>query len=952
MAGRPERTRRGLILLLFLLSGFSGLAYELIWTKQLSLIFGVTSGAITTVLAAFMGGLALGSALLGARADRSRRPLLFYGALELGIGATAFLLPYLFEAVNLVYVGLARWLPGHTPAFVVLRYLLCFVALLVPTTLMGGTLPAMSRFWVRERDRIGSGVGLLYGVNTIGGVLGTIAAGFLLLGTLGVALTTRVAVALNLLIGFVCIWLARQAPESPPEPKAERRPFGRLPSATLRASRVAPTATGRDTPSGVEGRPRATRRAAAHAPAWLLLVSYGVAGATSLAYEVLWTRVLIYFTGQTIYAFSTILACFLIGLALGSLALARPADRAKDRLVIFALLELAIGLSACYLLLIVGKLLPLATATQRHFSGAGEALPRFVVAFALMLVPTLLMGAVTPLLVRAYVSEVERLGKRLGSLYAANTVGCVLGSVAAGFALLPLLGAQRGVLAVAAVNVALGLLVLAWGQWRRPAKTLVGAVAIAALCVGIAVSRHPKAPIMYWSDAMHLQLDLLYYHEGSEASLAVLANPAGRRELNLNGDTTAAADYDDVVVHKMLAHVPMLLAQHPRKALVIGFGLGSTAWAISRYPLERVDCVELVAAEQQSAKYFASENKGILSEPRFHFLTQDGRNFLLTTNQRYDVISFNAINPSFSPYLYTQEFYQLCRSRLSPGGVVCAWVPTNMGRFPTLAATFRSVFPHVTLWFCNPFHAVLIATPGPLEIDLAEWTARLAQPEVKSDLAEVQLDDPVRLLSTLLLDEKSLASYSDSMAINRDDLPLVEFDTEVNPQIGLQNLGRMLGMRARPWEHVQGAAAGQARAALERYWGEFPAFAAAWGRTFSPHAFSEAITGYNEAVAQSPGDARVRYLRAMAMARLWIADPERSATPAARREAISLLEAGLQPDEMPAERFAARLRAVLGILYVQEGKMATAREQARLMHRTSPLALEQEMLLEAIGEAR
>ena len=906
-----------LILALFTLSGFAGLAYELIWTKKLSLIFGVTSGAITTVLAAFMGGLALGSALLGARADRCRRPLALYGALEVGIGISAFALPFVFDGLNGAYVSLARSLPHQTASFVFARYLLCFAVLLVPTVLMGGTLPVMSRFWVRERARIGAGVGVLYGANTLGGVLGTITAGFVLLRVLGLADTTRLAVSLNLLIGFLCIWIARSMPPlaEPAEPakQAQRRSDGEQ-----------------------------------QAPGWLLLFGFGVAGATSLAYEVLWTRMLIYFTGQTIYAFSTILAAFLIGLALGSFALARPADRMRDRLAFFGLLELGIGVSAAYLLLLIGRLLPLA-AKARDLLGGGEMLPRFAVAFAIMLVPTVLMGAVTPLIIRAYTREVSRLGGRLGILYAANTVGCVIGSVVAGFGILTWLGAQKGVLAVAVVNVALGIVALAWGRWRASAKAALGVVSVAALVGGMALSWHPRPPILYWSDFLNMHLGVLYYDEGPEASLTVVTNPAGRRELNLNGDTTAAADYDDVVVHKMLGHVPMLLAENPRKALVIGFGLGSTAWSIAQYPVDRVDCVELVPAERRAAQYFESENKGILSDPKFRFITQDGRNFLLTTNDRYDVISFNAINPSFSPYLYTREFYQLCRSRLNENGVVCAWVPTNMGRFTTLAATFRSVFPHVTLWYCNTFHAVLIATPEALKVDVRELAERMALPAVQRDLAEVQLQDPIRLMSTLLLDEAALAEYTEYAQVNSDDLPYVEFDTEIATPIGIRIVGEMLQRRSKPWEDAVGMTSEQ-RARLERYWQAFPRVAEGWGRAFVPGNYAQSVEAYGKAIATDPADPRPRYLRAMAMARAYLAQPEQFATPDARRRAITAIQAGLQPNEMPAERFAARARAALGLLYIEEGNPAKAREQAGLMYRITPQPEEQRMLLEAVGE--
>jgi spermidine synthase len=908
---------RALILLMFLLSGFAGLTYELIWTKKLSLIFGVTSAAISTVLAAFMGGLALGSAVLGPRADRSRRPLVLYGVLEVLIAASAFCLGYVFDGLNAAHVALARALPQGTWAFVIVRYLLCFAALLVPTALMGGTLPAISRAWVRQRERIGAGVGLLYGVNTMGGVLGTLTAGFLLLGTLGAADTTRVAVMLNLVAGVVCLWLGRAAAEGPAPTEKER-------------ARRRPSEDGDER------------------LATFLLWGYALAGATSLAYEVLWTRVLVYFTGQTIYAFSTILASFLIGLAVGSFALARAADKMRDRVGAFGLLELGVGLSAAYLLLVIGRLLPLSVSAGGWAPG-GEVGARFVTTFALMLIPTFLMGAVMPVVTRAYARDVGHLGGRLGALYAANTVGCVAGALVGGFVLLAWLGAQRGVLAVAVVNVALGLAALTWSKWKRSAKVAVGVLGLAALTAGLGMSWHPRAPIMYWSDFMHLGLQLLYYEEDSEASVAVLANPAGRRELNLNGDTTAAADYDDIVVHKMLGHVPMLLAERPRTALVIGFGLGVTAWSIWQYPVERIDCIELVPQEKETAEYFSADNGDILGRPRFRFVVGDGRNYLLTTKETYDVISFNAINPSFSPYLYTKEFYELCRRALRPGGVVCAWVPTNMGRFTTLARTFQAVFPNVTLWFCNPFHAILMATPERVQIDLDEWRERMAPPQVRADLEEVQLADPVRLLSTLALDEAALSELTEGAQVNTDDLPYVEFDVEIALPIGLHNVTQIMAVRARPWEKLVGSVTEETRARSERYRAESPALAEAWGTASMPGGSAAAIAQFDDAIRLNPEDPRPRYLRAMAVARAVISDPAAFSEAPARRKAVEALEAGLRPGEMAAERFAARGRAVLGLLYLQEGDLESAREQARLMYRFSPEPIEQLMLRQAVG---
>jgi len=866
-----------------------------------------------------MGGLALGSAVLGGRADRTRRPLALYGVLEVLIGVSALLIPFAFNGVNAVYVALARALPEHTWAFVALRYLLCFAVLLVPTALMGGSLPAITRAWVRKSEQIGAGVGVLYGANTLGGVLGVLGTGFLLLRLVGAANTTHLAVGINLLVGFVALWAARAMPAvseaAPPASEAEQ-----------------------------------SQSSAVGSPARFLLIAYGVAGATSLAYEVLWTRILVYFTGQTIYAFSTILASFLIGIALGSVAIARVSDRIRDRVAAFGLMELGIGISAAYLLLAIRYILPLSYQVRGVIPG-GEATARFAMSFALMLFPTFLMGAVMPIVARAYAGEVGRLGRRLGVLYAANTVGCVLGSLVAGFVLLAWIGAQRGVLVVSVVNVLLGLGILLWSRWRRWLKVGV-ALPAGALLVGAAfLSWSPRPALVYHPNFIARGMELLYYREGAEASLAVMANSVGRKELNINGVSTAYTEYADVVVHKMLAHVPLLLAEDPKTVLVVGFGLGSTAASACRYPVARVDCVELVPEERETAAFFVSDHKNVFDESVFRFIVADGRNHLLTTTQQYDVISFNAINPSLSPYLYTQEFYQLCRQRLSPRGVVCAWIPTNMERFDSLARTFQTVFPHVTLWFCNPFHTVLIATPEPLAIDLDDLTRRMARPSIGADLREVQLEDPIRLLSTLLLDDAGLRQYTAEAQVNRDDLPHVAFDVALSDQFGIDNVSRMLSLQARPWDCLTQPLPEAELARWQRYREAATDMVEGYGLAMATDEWQAAMTAYDRALAICPDDPRLQYLRAVATAYAWIASPESFGAPEARQEVMDTLGAALDPEQMPAERFVTSIRVVLALLYLEAGELDEAQAQARALHRFTPPSFESLMLDYAMAQA-
>ncbi|MCK4324407.1 MAG: fused MFS/spermidine synthase, partial [Armatimonadetes bacterium] len=734
------------------------MTYELTWVRTLSLIFGVSSQAITAVLSAFMGGLALGSLIFGHLADRSRSPLRLYAVLEVGIGVSALLLPYLFLVINGLYVLMAQTFPSHSWLFTTTRFLLCFAALLVPTTLMGGTLPAISRFLVVRFDRVGRGVGLLYGANTVGGILGCLVTGFLLLRFLGAHATTLVAVALNLIVALVALRIAaRYDRVRPVSPTTALQP----PHQQNAASESAP--------------PRHSVAEAGHQRlGTFVLVSFGVAGATSLAYEVLWTRVLIYFVGMTIYSFTIILATFLTGLALGSLCFARIADRRKDLLLVFGLLELAIGLCAVYLLQTTGMVLSFRAAYFPWLELFADDLAKVSL---LMLVPTFLMGAVFPIVTKLYTPSVSRLGGSLGRLYAANTIGAVAGSLLAGFVLLPVLGAQKSIILVAAVNLVLGILALLLSPARTRLRQWALGVAIPALLVGGFLAAHIRPTVTYCDEFQIEGLNqLLYYHEGAEASLAVLGGSLDRRGLNINGKTTAYTSYGDIIVHKMLGHIPVLLAKDPHTALVIGFGLGSTVWSMAQYPLQRIDCVELVPEEIETARFFLPDNGGVLDDPRFHFIVGDGRNYLLASRNRYDVISMNAIHPAISPYLYTREFYQLCRSRLGEDGVMCAWLPTNAEHFATLLKTFQSVFPHTSVWFCGFSHLVLTGSPEPLRIDFSRWQARMSQTAVRDNLAEVWLDDPVHLLSNMILNEDTIEAACAQAAISTDDFPRAQFE--------------------------------------------------------------------------------------------------------------------------------------------------------------------------------
>ncbi|UCC67137.1 MAG: fused MFS/spermidine synthase [Armatimonadota bacterium] len=909
------------IFLIFVLSGFAGLAYELVWTKHLTLIFGVSNQAIATALAAFMAGLALGSVLLGRAADRARHPLRLYAALELGIGLCALALPLALSLVNGTYIGLARALPAHSWAFTTLRFLLCFAVVLVPTTLMGGTLPAMSRQFIRRSEAIGRGAGLLYGANTLGGVLGAAATGFLLLRLLGAHHTTLFAVAINLAVAL---------------------------SALLLSFKVRPPV--------VEERPALTPVAGSSRsiPSWLpsfLLIAFGLAGAASLAYEVLWTRVLIYFMDLTIYSFTTILVTFLTGIAVGSFLFARLADRSRNLLFLFGLIEIAIALSAVYLVHTMGSLMHIATIAARlHLPNTPLTLAavRFAVSAVFILLPSTLMGGAFPVVTRLYIRDFRGLGRNLGELYAANTVGCVIGSLAAGFLLLRIVGAQQAIAVVAVLSGILGLVLL---LFAAPKRTIwLAAPSLVLLAVGLALAWRVPPPVVFSPRVEYKELDLLFYREGPEASLAVMRNLFGARDLTLNGTPTAFTDYGDILSHKLLAHPPALLADEPKTALIIGFGMGSTAWSLSHYPLERIDCVELVPAEEESARFFLPENGDILSDPRFNLIIADGRNYLLTTTRRYDIISFNAIHPAFSPYLYTRDFYELCRSRLTDRGIICAWIPTNSAYFPSLLRTFQDVFPFCSLWVANIGHLSLIGTIHPLQMDFSDLRSRMADPALQRNLAESHLEDPLLLLSRYLMDEHAIRRFTadQNARINTDDLPHVEFDASVNLEASATSNFRSLLAYATPISSslanltlpadqaslLRPALENQVRATRLTF---LAALAAAETR------MQNSLGLLDEALEICPEDLHARYMRAVILAdHRWDQIPlqDRPSFDQRRREEIARVVEAQKPRASAhpgiPDRYLTFLRVTVARLFARSGQPYEAERVLREVLATHP----------------
>ncbi len=349
----------------------------------------------------------------------------------------------------------------------------------------------------------------------------------------------------------------------------------------------------------------------------------------------------------------------------------------------------------------------------------------------------------------------------------------------------------------------------------------------------------------------------------------MLRNFSGYRELNINGESTAYTGFEDIVIHKLLAHLPLLFHPDPQNILVVGFGFGSTLWSSTRYGLPQADCVELVPDEIETARYFYPENHGVLDSARVRIIFDDGRNLILTSKGKYDVISFNAIHPKLSPMLYTLDFYRLCREAMTPQGTICAWLPTNglsLTELKSIIRSFAEVFPHSTLWYCNPANLILLGTSEPFTIDWPEYRRRLADPLIAADLREIRLDDPYALASLFMMGEERLRREVAAAPLNTDARPLVEFSRTMAPNVPLASCHWLLNnletaAGALSWEG--GAPPADTLAALGRelerwhrarrtlYQGKF----AAW-------VFQEPNTAmglYRQAQAQNPADSYIAY---------------------------------------------------------------------------------------------
>jgi spermidine synthase len=764
---------RGPLLALFFLSGAASLIYQVLWTRQLTLVVGSSTFAVSAVVTAFMAGLALGARYFGARADRTARPLRLYAALEVGIAACALLLPLAVRAFGALNPALYEWAEGRPWLLAGARLVFSFGLLLAPCTLMGGTLPVLMRFIARAPEQFGRDFGLFYGMNTLGAVTGCLLTGFWLLGRFGLAATSGVAIGVNLLLAAAFLWMDSQSGAlGKGKDDAEAQSAQRLAENPVQPS--SSTIGGADRVAGGGER---------------TVVAVAVlSGFTLLALEVLWTRALVHAMWSTIATFTLVLAVLLLALATGSFLVARleasgPSAAPEQLLARLALVELLFTAALLAEMPMLGNLFAANGFFVMRFGYQAPLYGKLATLFVLLFVPATLGGMVFPLCVQALRGRIGGIGGSLGRLYLWNTLAAACGALAAGYGLIPLAGVAYSYLALAVLH---GLVAAAIGMVAAPARRLLWLAALpVALIAAVWMGRVHTRPDLFGDPAMRdprAGFELLAYREATDATFAVFRRaPTDERFLFINGFAAATVQRSSDYM-PMMAHLPLLLHPAPQRVLVIAFGTGQTAGAAALHPIERLEVVDISREVFELAPYFSAANHDVLRNPRTRTHVEDGRNFVEAVREQYDVITSEPMPPKFAHMVnfYTREYYRAARARLTPRGVICQWLPFHLmseADAKMIAATFLEVFPHSTLWVIRGT-GLLVGTMEPVAVPPADLAARLRVAAVHADMARMKFETEEDLLKLYGLDAPGLRALTAGSPIITDNNPYLEFSPD------------------------------------------------------------------------------------------------------------------------------------------------------------------------------
>lgn len=760
---------------LFFFSGFSALIYEIIWARLLSLVFGTSIEAISAVLTAFMFGLALGSYFGGRHADYVRKHLSAYAITEILIGISSIIL--YFAITNLPYIlnDLNSNLHieyGHV--FTSIVYLLNFLLVAIPTTLMGATFPLITKHYVTNSHKVGLGIGILYGINTLGAVMGTFLCGFYLIPTLGVMETNFLAALISISLGVVALFADRN----------DRRIH--IFNIKVFIAKSKPNLV-----------PLKDREVMA------VMIMLLITGFASMAYEVVWTKFLVLIIGNSTYAFSAILTVFLLGIALGSFILVKNIDKFKDLFFVLALIELGIFVFVAGTLPFLDNI-PIVFQFLYNKLDSGFLsfeLITFIIVLIIVFIPAVFMGAAFPVANKIVTLKTNCLGHSVGSSYSANTLGGIFGAFLAGFYFIPTFGVEKTILLISSLSLLTALALFAKSKkLNNSAKTI--SILVAGSFFAFYVNWLPEwnhnilnRGVYAYADWFKENLEsagdmrafikkryeLEWFKEGKTGTVAV-TRIGTQLSLQINGKTEGSTGKADMRTQVMVAALPLMLNDKAENIAIIGLGTGISLGVAEQFPVKHIDCIELSKDVIEAASYFNPWNHNAVNDAKVKMIMADGRNYLTYTEKKYDVIINEPSNPWISGVsnLFTLEFFKVAASRLKEGGIMAQWIqlynlPTK--ELKTLLNTFKKAFPHISVWVFSPTDLIVL---GSRSHEINNWRgiekAFYQSPVLYQDLKALSLLSPSDVMRGYLFGTDKASSFLANAALNTDNYPIIEFE--------------------------------------------------------------------------------------------------------------------------------------------------------------------------------
>ena len=766
-----NRRHGWLVLALFFCSGATALIYEVVWSKYLSQMFGSTIYAQTVVLAVFMGGLALGNRIFGGRSDALRQPLRAYGVIELAIGLYAFFFPMLYQLADGIFVSLGSRVVEQRGLLLALKGALSVGLLILPTLLMGGTLPLLAAWLQKNADEAGRRSARFYSVNSLGAVFGSGVAGFYLVQTLGMVAALQAAALFNLLIGGAAVVL------------------GRNDAQTARPGEAASAASSGEQ---ISASPATLRWAGA-------LVA--LTGGVSMGLEVLASRSLALIFGSSLQAFAIVLMAFILGIGLGSAYIASPRLRRwpSEQLIVVVLLG-----AATWIGLLVIKIEWWIEFYRMAKSGLARSTVGYtyyqaltaLVSMILLGLPAAMLGSVLPLLIRVVSGQSSTLGEKVGRLLTWNTLGAVGGVLLTGFVLMPLVGLRNsfGVLALVIATVALAT---AWQRQMRRFATVGGGV-IGLLAVLFVLSgegwRYVISSGAFRSKEIEVErgamdfrkqhIKIVFYEDAPDATVSIeqgdgvaVPDDVG---LRINGKPDASSRLD-LSTQTLVGHLPMLARPESKDVFILGLGSGITGGAVLGHPIEHLTIAENCEPVVRAAKFFEKWNSGVLTDKRTTIRVEDARTVLKLSPQLYDVIITQPSNPWMAGVgsVFSREYYELGASRLKEGGIMAQWFhlyDMHDGIVSLVLRTFGTVFPHVEVWDCGAGDLVLLGSKQPWPATTAHYQKFFDRERPRNDLARIGLQSINALLARQFASQRTGFALTGRGAIQSDLFPVLEYE--------------------------------------------------------------------------------------------------------------------------------------------------------------------------------